>query len=407
MGTSFGVGESEHHDSATAGREAAERARAKLRGANAQIVILFSTSRHDPEVLRDAVRNAFGGGVRVVGGYAVGIITNDLLSYDGFQVGLVAIHSDDVEFELFLESGLAFDEEQVGRRLGEAIRARGPTESLNLMLFYDSVNRTNGRFQLNMATPLLRGIRETAPGLPPFVGAGLVGDMQCRETHQWFDDRVEQQSVVAVGFRGNLQMDTIVMHGCKPSGAYHTITAAEGATVFEIDGRPALELIAELLGDEEGRRRDYSEYSFFVTLGLNKGDEFAFDEEAYVNRLCLRADPRRGGLVLFEPDLVEGSRVQLMRRSLDFSYVRERTRTLLARLEGRKALFAFYIDCAGRAGAYAGTEEEEAEELRRVLGPDVPLLGFFSGVELAPIRGEVTPLDWTGVLTIFSVAADE
>jgi hypothetical protein len=94
--------------------------------------------------------------------------------------------------------------------------------------------------------------------------------------------------------------------------------------------------------------------------------------------------------------------VQLMRRALDFSYIGPRTRELLKRAEGRKPLLAFYIDCAGRAAAYCGMDEEEAVEVQRALPPGVPLLGVYSGVELAKVGGAVQALDWTGVLCLFS-----
>jgi len=42
---------------------------------------------------------------------------------------------------------------------------------------------------------------------------------------------------------------------------------------------------------------------------------------------------------------------------------------------------------------------EEAEEVQNAVG-DIPLLGFYSGVELAKIRGKLQPLDWTGVVSV-------
>jgi hypothetical protein len=48
---------------------------------------------------------------------------------------------------------------------------------------------------------------------------------------------------------GGVRMDTIIMHGCKPSGRYHTITKADGPMVLEIDGRPALEVLADMIPD--------------------------------------------------------------------------------------------------------------------------------------------------------------
>ena len=92
-------------------------------------------------------------------------------------------------------------------------------------------------------------------------------------------------------------------------------------------------------------------------------------------------------------DLQPGTEVQLMRRSLDVEYVGHRTRDMLSKLNGRKPVFAFYIDCAGRAGAYCGLDDEDAAELQKALPADVPLLGVYSGVEIAKVAGTVQALD--------------
>jgi hypothetical protein len=52
--------------------------------------------------------------------------------------------------------------------------------------------------------------------------------------------------------------------------------------------------------------------------------------------------------------------------------------------------------------AYSGTEGEEAEEVQKVIGSKMPLLGMYSGVEIAKVGKDIQPLDWTGVLCIFS-----
>ena len=93
-----------------------------------------------------------------------------------------------------------------------------------------------------------------------------------------------------------------------------------------------------------------------------------------------------------------------MRRSFDFDYIYAETRKLLAAIaaEGRQPIMAFYIDCAGRAGAYSGNDQEEAREVQKALG-SIPLLGFYTGVEIAQLaNGGVVAFDWTGVLCIWS-----
>jgi len=39
---------------------------------------------------------------------------------------------------------------------------------------------------------------------------------------------------------------------------------------------------------------------------------------------------------------------------------------------------------------------------RQTVGSRIPLLGMYSGVEIARVKGQVMPLDWTGVLCIFT-----
>ncbi|MBF0134288.1 MAG: FIST C-terminal domain-containing protein [Magnetococcales bacterium] len=194
----------------------------------------------------------------------------------------------------------------------------------------------------------------------------------------------------------------MVFHGCRPASDYLTVTRAEDSTVLELDHRPALEVISELLGKENDV--PWKEYSFFVTLGVNLGEKYApFKEENYQNRLCLRADLKRKGIVMFEPDLVAGTEVQLMRRSIGFSYIQERVDRLFDSLpEGREPLLALYIDCAGRAGAYCGMDEEEAAVVIEAINGRVPLLGLYGGVEIGPVGGKSRSLNWTGVLTLIS-----
>jgi hypothetical protein len=104
------------------------------------------------------------------------------------------------------------------------------------LLLYDSINRLSGRTRLNMATPLLAGMRKAIPDLRNLVGAGLVGDMAGEATFQWFDDAIAQQSAMALAFSPRIGMHSVILRGASPVGGYHTVTRAEGPAVMEIDG---------------------------------------------------------------------------------------------------------------------------------------------------------------------------
>ena len=400
MSTHAGVGWSERGSSDLAAREAAGQAIEQCGGAP-DLLLVYATSRHDAGQVSAALRECVGPQTRIVGGSAIGVLTGDKLGYDGYQVGVAALRwGEGVRAELFRAPDIAGRERECGDEIGAQIAARFPGNS-NILLMYDSMDHRGAQPQMNMATPLLAGLRAHFPtDLPRLAGMGQCGDTPRDAVAQWFDGGVGDQSVQALVTAGDLRLDTVVMHGCRPAGSYRTVTKADGPTVLEIDHRPALEVVAELLGEENTRTA--AEYRFFVTLGVNKGDLWGeFDPDLYANRLCCGVDEARGGLIMFEPDLVPGTRVQLMRRSVDFSYIEERAAQLLRDLDGRRAVFALYIDCAGRASAYCGSDGEEAAHVQRAM-KGIPLLGAYCGVELARVGADWQPLDWSGVLCVWS-----
>ncbi|WP_141736392.1 FIST signal transduction protein [Oligoflexus tunisiensis] len=400
--TKVGVGFSDHTDSMQAAREACNRAQENLGQTSCDLVFVISTSRHVPELVMEGIRQIFPDPIPVVGGYGVGIITNTELAYDGYQLGLALFSLKDMSLGLEYVHPITDAEFSKGQQLGQAILERFPGAHA-MLLFYDSVNRLGEQLRLNMATPLLQGLKAAmGDACPQIAGAGLVGDMQCQNTWQWCGQSILQHSAIALIPQGNVQLDTVIMHGCKPASSYHAITRVDGPVVLEIDHKPALDFIAEALGPESGKT--WRDYAFFLTLGMNTAGRWqAFDENAYVNRLCMKVDKKRGGLVMFEP-FKPGDVIQVMRRSMDLSYISRKIQDHLAKLQDRHIFFALYIDCAGRASAYSGMDIEEASEVQKSLGSDIPLLGFYSGVEIAEIQGEAMGLDWTGVLCLFSQA---
>ena len=61
---------------------------------------------------------------------------------------------------------------------------------------------------------------------------------------------------------------------------------------------------------------------------------------------------------------------------------------------------ALYIDCAGRAASYCGTDWEEATGVQSVIGRQMPLLGWFVGGEIAKVGPVMQSHNWTGILSV-------
>ncbi|MDR2725120.1 MAG: diguanylate cyclase, partial [Candidatus Adiutrix sp.] len=175
-----GVGYSDNPDTIRAGKQAAAGALKEAdRSRPCDLALLFSTIRHDPKALISAAASVLGPKAKIIGGGAVGAITNDRFGYAGCQVVLAAIWLEDVQCEVLTQDGLDRDEEEAGLELGRKLAALSLNDTSPVMLFYDAVNRSQGDLRLIMATPFLKGLERGLGFMPALVGAGLMADYAC------------------------------------------------------------------------------------------------------------------------------------------------------------------------------------------------------------------------------------
>ena len=295
---------------------------------------------------------------------------------------------------------------EAGQHLAEQLK---PSDEALMLLFYDSLKQpaaAGAPAMMNPSGPILQGLQKNG-GKVPILGAGLLGDFGFTSSVQFTGHDVATQAAVAAALRGKFHVDWQITHGCAPNdGIYHTVTRAEGPVVFELDDRPAVEVINEMYGSEDWQKQLPVKR---LTLGCNMGERFAleYQESDYVNRLILCPLPDQSGIVMFESDLEAGAEIQFMLRDSEamIESARVHSRALLDNLvkEGKKPVWGLYVDCAGRSARFSDTLTEEAEEIQKAFNErGIPLFGFYSGVELAPLQGKSRGLDWTGVLTVFS-----
>lgn len=403
----IGVGYANQENAFDAGCGIAREALAQQDIDRPALVIAFCAGTLDHEAFFRGLRSVVGPDVPIVGGSAIGIITAQALSYKGYPAGAAILQSDDLAVLVAAVDGLAEDEYRAGRRVAEQLPPQ-PDEKL-LLLFFDSIkNRATETTPpvMNASPPLIRAIDETLGLRVPIVGAGVIGDYRFQPTWQFCGNRLAQQSAVATLLAGKFGIHHRILHGCTlRDGIYHRITRMSGPFLYELDGRPIVQVIDELYGSTHWQTQVPVNR---IALGINQGEKYGeFREDHYVTRLIAGALPQGEGVVLFEPDLQEGVEVQFMLRDpqMIIASARRNTREMLAqiRAEGKRPVFGFYIDCAGRTAEASETPTEEAAEVQSLFRQErIPLLGFYSGVEIAPCLGKSRGLDWTGVLLVLT-----
>ena len=402
-----GIGYCNEKDAFLSGKEIAENAIQKGNIQKEDFVFAFCSGRIDHDKFFRGLQSVVGHEVPIIGGSSIGIITNSDLSYEGYPAGAAIVQSDTLQYRVASAHDLNKGEKLTGRKLAEKLSDK-PEDKL-LVMFYDSIKNPATETMppvLNTSSLLIEGIEEKLELNLPIIGAGVIGDYAFNPTKQFCGSYVGSQCAVGVILTGNFEPYYRIMHGLTPlDGVYHTITKIEGSVIYELDKKPIVEIIDDIYGNQSWRNQRPVQ---LLSLGVNYGKRHGIPDEAnYVNRLITGVLPDGDGIGIFEPDFEEGIEIQFMLR--DTREMIESAKTNSAELmkqiedDGRKAVFGLYIDCAGRTANYSNTTIEEASKVQKVFNRyDTPLLGFYSGVEIAPLIGKSRGLDWTGVLVVLA-----
>jgi len=248
-------------------------------------------------------------------------------------------------------------------------------------------------FAVVHADPTNAEIAALVTGLAGKVESGfLVGGLtSSRKLNPQIADRVTQGGLSGVVFTEDVAVATRLTQGCSPLGPKHAITECQRNIILSIDGKPALDVLREDLGDRFGR--DLSRIGGQVFAGLPiRGS----DTGDYMVRNLLGIDPQ-SKLIAIGELVQQGQPVMFCRRDRDSA-----TEDMNRMLESiKKGLFSkprggIYYSCLGRGPNLFGTESEEMGLIRKALG-DFPLVGFFCNGEISHNRLYA----YTGVLTLF------
>jgi signal transduction histidine kinase len=232
------------------------------------------------------------------------------------------------------------------------------------------------------------------------VGAGTIGDFDLSQSWVIDGQGIARHAVVAAMLPAELDTRTTILHGCMPISSFRRVTRADGPRLLELDGEPAYAVLARLL--PEALIGSPNELMLRIAVGQKQSDRFdRFREQDYVNKLVLSADPEQGTIRLFDAGFDEGSWVQFMYRDPQtvLASAADGAGRIAREIGTLSPVLTLYFDCAGRANMLSGLPREEAEVVQEAIAPTGPLLGCYTGVEIAPLLGRARPLDWTGVLT--------
>jgi hypothetical protein len=382
MATKAGVGMSRHHNPSVAGREAAEQALQKAGVSKPDFVFMFGSIGYDQLSLVQAVRETTGG-APLTGCSAEGTINGDEIDESGFSAVVTAISSDEVHWTNGLATGLEDDPRAVGKEVAQELLPHLSADTIGLFVFPDGLTENFDHF--------IAGLEEDLPRerFLPMWGGGAANNFNLEEpTYQYCDGEVVTDGVSYALLSGEAQTAWANSHSLIPIGGERMVTRSQGNVIYEIDGKPAVEVLKEYLPEYAlVADRDWLRYAISLAL-LFRAPSYMKDEE-YVVRGVPQLSLTDGSITV-QTEVEEGTSVWFSSRD------KERITTGFDRmaqqieeqLGGEQPELVFQFECVTR-GHVMFREQEKLQLLkrfRRSVGPEVPWVGFYTVGEIGPVE---------------------
>ena len=231
------------------------------------------------------------------------------------------------------------------------------------------------------AGQLLNGINEVIKGRIPVAGGIAGDDTRFEKTLVGLNDSIQSDQLVAIGFYGE---SLNVAHGSRGGwdtfGPERKATKCDGNILYEIDGKPVLDLYKNYLGEKANNLPASALHFPFAIIDKQTSE--------HVVRGVQNINEKDNSLILFG-DVFEGDTMQLMRANFD--------RIITAAGESAKEAFrpnksepelAILVSCVARRLVLDQLTEEELDEAKNALGDKTAICGFYSYSELSPIVGD-------------------
>ena len=399
MVTKAGVGMSRNHNPSVAGREAAEQALLKAGVSKPDFVFMFGSIGYDQRSLVRAVREITGG-APLTGCSAEGTINGDDADESNFSVVVTAISSEELHWMNGLAAGLRADPRDAGKRVAQDLLPHLSAETIGLFVFPDGVSLSLEHFFAG-----LEGTLSSERFLPMWGGGAGNNYIFGEPTYQYCDDEVVSDGVSYALLSGRARASWALSHSLIPIGGERKVTRSQGNVIYEIDGKPATEVLNEYLPEGAlADERNWSRYAYSLAL-TSKAPSYMKDEEYIV-----RGVPQLNltdGSVTVQTEVTEGTSVWFSSRDKEkiTAGLDRMAAQIKEQLGGAQPKLVFQFECSTR-GKLMFREQEKLELLKRLrqsVNPDVPWAGFYTeGRELGPVEKHNDPHLLTSVVLALS-----
>jgi hypothetical protein len=389
---------SRHHNPNVAGREAAEQALQRADVERPDFVFMFATVGYDQRSLLRTVRETTGG-APLAGCSAEGTIDGDDADESDFSVVVTAISSDELRWHNGFAKGLSGDSRAVGQRVAADLRPHLSNDTIGLFVLPDGL-------ALNLEH-LFAGLEENLvhERFLPLWGGGAGNNFSVEApTYQYCDDELVSDGVTYALLSGKAQATWAISHGLMPIGSARTVTRSQGNVIYEIDGKPATEVLKEYLPEHAlVEDRDWMHYAISLALCF-RAPSYMKDEHYVI--MGVPAVRMADGSITVQTEVPEGTSLWFSSRDKEkMTTGLDRMATeIKEQLEGTQPKLVFQFECMTR-GKTMLREQEKLQLLKRFrqsVSPDAPWVGFYTIGEIGPIEEHNNHYLFTSVVLALS-----
>lgn len=222
---------------------------------------------------------------------------------------------------------------------------------------------------------LARGLASVLPEGINITG-GLAGDgTRFGATYVIANQAAQSNTVAMIGFYGEtLHSKTGCFAGWEEFGPERTITRATGNVLYEIDGKPALELYKSYLG-EFAADLPGSGLRFPISIRPDA-------DSAPIIRTLLAVNEEDQSLT-FAGDTPQGELCRLLKTNMDSLIEHAGMAAQASYAEHEGEFLVLMVSCVGRRLVLGQLCEEELEIAQEALGESAIMSGFYSYGELS------------------------
>ncbi len=368
------VGFGEGEDAFVVGRDATLSATTEL-GEDPTLIIVFSSVEYDQEKMLAGVHSVSQSAL-VAGCSTAGEITTAGPS-SKHGVAVMAIHLSNVSSFVAVGENVSADPRTAGRVVAEDVLRQAGGEIKAFMMFPD-VLQGNG-------ADIVRGTLDALGQHFPVVGGAAGDDFQFKKTYQYANGRVYSNAVVGVGLKGDFKIGVGVKHGWIPIGVPMKVTKAEGSIVHEINGKSAIKIYEDYFGPEYAtdlKKEVLGKLAITYPLGVKVegSNEFLIRDPLSVNE---------AGSITCAAEIPEGSEVRIMigNREEAIRAAKLAAESAMEQIGESTPKAIIIFNCIARSKLFGEYSGEEINAIQEIVGKNVPLIGFYTYGEQAPVEG--------------------